>query len=211
MSAATPHPMGLTAQEPGSSTKRIRLRATIDRAAHLLPQQSPLHMFVHHNTLHAFEDLHFEQAVLEGAARFGTEPYQSETCVCSMLGDREDSTVRHRSGSSHNRRISPTCPSCLEVRRDGSFTRCDFVIYSKFPEERPFNGCSRRPERCSDFIRAFPASARAAILQSAERISIDPGPMTPTAREEQALERLWKELLAVAPTTIPPRGRVAAS
>ncbi|HEY8378832.1 MAG TPA: putative inorganic carbon transporter subunit DabA, partial [Nannocystis sp.] len=50
----------------------------IEHAAHLLPAQGPISVFVHHNTLHAFEDLDFEAAVLAGAERFGCQPYLSE-------------------------------------------------------------------------------------------------------------------------------------
>ena len=35
-------------------------------------------MFVHHNTLHAFEDLPFDEAVKEGAATYGCHPYLPE-------------------------------------------------------------------------------------------------------------------------------------
>lgn len=50
----------------------------IEHAAHLLPAQGPISVFVHHNTLHAFEDQAFEEAVLAGAERFGCQPYLSE-------------------------------------------------------------------------------------------------------------------------------------
>ena len=54
------------------------LSEAIEHAAHLLPAQGPIKVFVHHNTLHAFEDLPFSQAVAEGARLFGCQPYLSE-------------------------------------------------------------------------------------------------------------------------------------
>lgn len=57
--------------------------ATIDRilarAAHYLPAQGPIDVFIHHNTLHAFEDEPFETAVVHAARLFATEPFLPET------------------------------------------------------------------------------------------------------------------------------------
>jgi len=50
----------------------------VERAAHYLPSQGPLSSFVHHNTLHAFEHLTFEQAVVAGQRLFHHQPYLSE-------------------------------------------------------------------------------------------------------------------------------------
>ena len=55
---------------PGSPIDRA-----LDRARHLLPDQGPIGVFVHHNTLHAFQHLHFHDAVREGAELLGTRPY----------------------------------------------------------------------------------------------------------------------------------------
>ena len=54
------------------------LKTWIERAARHLPSQGPITVFVHHNTLRAFEDLPFEKAVLKGAAIYGCQPYLSE-------------------------------------------------------------------------------------------------------------------------------------
>ncbi|MFO0807809.1 MAG: DUF2309 domain-containing protein [Gemmataceae bacterium] len=54
------------------------LRRVIDHAAHLLPAQGPIGVFIHHNTLHAFEDLPFAEAVAKGASVFRCQPYLSK-------------------------------------------------------------------------------------------------------------------------------------
>jgi uncharacterized protein len=50
----------------------------IAHTSHLLPAQGPITVFIHHNTLHAFEDLDFHEAVKKGAQVFGCQPYLSE-------------------------------------------------------------------------------------------------------------------------------------
>jgi uncharacterized protein YbcC (UPF0753/DUF2309 family) len=55
------------------------LMRTIDRLAHLLPAQGPISIFIHHNTLHAFEHLPFEEAVEHAATRLAREPYLAES------------------------------------------------------------------------------------------------------------------------------------
>lgn len=50
----------------------------LEQAAHLLPAQGPIGVFIHHNTLHAFQHLTFEAAVVDAARRFGNEPYFTE-------------------------------------------------------------------------------------------------------------------------------------
>ena len=50
----------------------------IEQAAHLLPSQGPIEIFVHHNTLHAFEHLPFDEAVAAGLRIHGANPYLSE-------------------------------------------------------------------------------------------------------------------------------------
>ena len=71
-----------------SQTKLARLdilRRAVEHAAHLLPVQGPIGVFVHHNTLHAFEHRSFEEAVIQGAQLFGAEPYMSEAAYRAEL------------------------------------------------------------------------------------------------------------------------------
>ena len=61
--------------QPGN---REQLRHVLDYAAHYLPTQGPIGVFVHHNTLHAFQHQEFESSVIEAANLFKAEPFLSE-------------------------------------------------------------------------------------------------------------------------------------
>jgi hypothetical protein len=67
------------------ASRRGALDRAVRHAAHLLPRQGPIGVFVHHNTLHAFEDLPFERAVVEAANLFGAEPYMAEAAYRAEL------------------------------------------------------------------------------------------------------------------------------
>lgn len=73
---------GLRAEHSGTESDDqnilYRLGAAIEHAAHVLPAQGPITVFIHHNTLHAFEALPFSEAVAEAAQVFGCHPYLSE-------------------------------------------------------------------------------------------------------------------------------------
>jgi uncharacterized protein YbcC (UPF0753/DUF2309 family) len=66
----------LRSQQTGS---QHCLASLIEEAAHLLPAQGPISIFIHHNTLHAFEHLPFEAAVECAAERLGCQPFLSES------------------------------------------------------------------------------------------------------------------------------------
>jgi uncharacterized protein YbcC (UPF0753/DUF2309 family) len=59
----------------------------IDHLAHLLPAQGPISIFIHHNTLHAFEHLPFEEAAEHAAEQFGCEPFLAEPRYRDKLAD----------------------------------------------------------------------------------------------------------------------------
>lgn len=51
--------------------KKFNEEAVLHRLKHYLPAQSPLKDFVHHNTLHAFQDQKYEQAIRHASKIFG--------------------------------------------------------------------------------------------------------------------------------------------
>lgn len=64
--------------EAATSDRVAEVRHLVERAAHFLPAQGPIEVFVHHNTLHAYEHLPFHEAVKVAQQRFGANPYFSE-------------------------------------------------------------------------------------------------------------------------------------
>ncbi len=76
---------GLSREGEATQSRRETLQRTVAHAAHLLPMQGPIGVFVHHNTLHAFQSLPFEQAVIKASDLFGAEPYMSEAAYRAEL------------------------------------------------------------------------------------------------------------------------------
>lgn len=61
--------------------KRLNLQDLnhwLQHATHFLPSQGPIKVFVHHNTLHAFEGHSFDEGVLQGLQVYDSQPYFSE-------------------------------------------------------------------------------------------------------------------------------------
>ncbi|MCB9764487.1 MAG: DUF2309 domain-containing protein [Alphaproteobacteria bacterium] len=58
--------------------RRRLLEHAVAHAAHLLPGQRPIEAFVHHNTLHPFEDMAFEDAVVLAADLYGARAFMPE-------------------------------------------------------------------------------------------------------------------------------------
>jgi uncharacterized protein YbcC (UPF0753/DUF2309 family) len=69
------HPTG---EHAPAADRGQRLEQALAHAAHLLPVQGPIGVFVHHNTLHAFQHLPFHEALAAASATFGTESYLPE-------------------------------------------------------------------------------------------------------------------------------------
>jgi uncharacterized protein YbcC (UPF0753/DUF2309 family) len=70
--------LGNQTESAAIHNRHARLRHVVDHLAHTLPAQGPIGVFIHHNTLHAFQHLPFEEAVAKAAETYGTEPYMRE-------------------------------------------------------------------------------------------------------------------------------------
>ena len=76
------------------------------RAHGVLPDQGPIGVFIHHNTLHAFQQLRFHEAVQAGADALGARPYLSlrEFRAAMRAGRIADTDLRHEIGAALSER-----------------------------------------------------------------------------------------------------------
>jgi len=100
----------ITDPHAGDSPEQ-RLRAVVEHAGHLLPAQGPIGVFVHHNTLHAFQHLPFHEAVVAASAVYDAEPYLSEVAYRESFaagrideGDLEAALAERHAGKPDERR-----------------------------------------------------------------------------------------------------------
>jgi len=108
--------------DTGSDSWQNRLQQSIDRAAHLLPAQGPIPVFIHHNTLHAFEDLKFSEAVVKGGEVFGCQPFLSEARYRDELAQGRirfedlDAVLHEVMGAGYDFPLAPGCTR-LQLRQ----------------------------------------------------------------------------------------------
>lgn len=84
--------------KPTTSSKHDRgehIAHALEHAAHYLPAQSPISLFVHHNTLHAFQHMPFHQAVLKAGELLNANAYVSTTRFRQLMaqGKFEDQDI----------------------------------------------------------------------------------------------------------------------
>jgi uncharacterized protein YbcC (UPF0753/DUF2309 family) len=204
MSLAMIH--GSSSREPGSLDHP--LTRVIDRLAHLLPAQGPISIFIHHNTLHAFEHLPFEEAVERAAERLEREPYLSESRYRDKLASGRilprdvEALLHERLGAA----------GASDVAGVGSrFHLWRAVVLHGIPEAtgQELSWILEETAALSRFRTDVPASARstsAVLSESDDRAD----------EEERAVRRLWKACLEAvgraeespaAPTDTPVRHR----
>ena len=170
-----------------SSSSDGSLSRVIDDLAHLLPAQGPLSIFIHHNTLHAFEDLPFEDAVEHAGQQLGREPYLSESRFRDKLA----------SGRIRAKDVEALIAEQLGARSAdevaGVATRLDLwraIVLHGIPSAtgRELSWVLEETDALSRFRVDVPASARAARAALEE-------PDGPPSAERRAVRRLWNACL----------------
>jgi len=170
-----------------SSTDHSLLRMS-DRLAHLLPAQGPISIFIHHNTLHAFEHLPFEEAVEQAAIRLGRQPYLAESRYRDKLASgrirpRDVETLLIEELSASGSEDVAGVASRLDLWRA--------VVLHGIPAVagRELSWILEETDALARFRTDVPASARSASVhmrESNDRID----------EERQAVHRLWNACLA---------------
>ncbi|MET8340526.1 YbcC family protein [Streptosporangium canum] len=172
----------------------------VARAATLLPEQAPLQAFVHHNTLHAFEHLPFDDAVVRAGRLFGTEPFQSEAAFRRSLesgrirpGDIE--AVIEPAGAGDDDPLVPDGPT----RRRFRAIRLQHLF--DVPRGPALGWLLHETDQRTRFTAGLGAERRTELLRQARRDWSGPVAPEPDERalRERLLDLLWSRLEEAAP------------
>lgn len=159
----------------------------IDELAHLLPAQGPISIFIHHNTLHAFEDLPFEDAVERAAEQFRCEPFLAESRYRDKLGSGRilaadvSALIDEQLGARGLEEVAGTGP-----RRD--LWRAVIVHGVPAASGRELAWILEETAALSRFRTDVPANARSAAASVSETGDS-------AVEESRAVHRLWQACL----------------
>jgi hypothetical protein len=173
-------------KDSSSSPSRDELDRLIEDAAALLPEQAPLHAFVHHNTLHHWEHLPFDSAIEASSRLLGTEGYQTEAQFRAHL----------ETGRIQDRDLVAVCkvPETVPVPLfEGGPTRSEFEPFRlrhlfEVPSESTIDWHLYERKAAVRLHPEVTPERRRHILSS-------------RSGEREVLARLWASLEAVAPST----------
>jgi uncharacterized protein YbcC (UPF0753/DUF2309 family) len=177
------------------------LTRVIDHLAHLLPAQGPISIFIHHNTLHAFEDLPFEEAVEHAAERLGREPFLAESRYREKLASGRilardiEALLVEQLGERAGRDVAGVGPR-LDLWRA--------IVLHGIPEAagRELSWILEETTALSRFRTDVPADARSA-LSAVREADVRVG------EERRAVRRLWRACLDAAGRAGAPAARAA--
>ena len=166
---------------------RSRLQALVEHLAHRLPAQGPISVFIHHNTLHAFEEKLFEDAVVEAGRLFGCEPFLAEETY------REELRRGHFLQQDLDAVLADELETSSEDRVALHLARGDLrrrILVHGIPPARgaELNWLLHESAALTRFRGDLPADARGALLPGASQESGDEG-------EEGQVRELWRASL----------------
>ncbi len=176
------------------------IQHAIDHAAHLLPSQGPLTVFIHHNTLHAFEGMPFDEGVRAGAktlncrtmlpeswyrqawkqGAFSTEDV--EAALEESLGHEADLFVGLLGTRFHLRRELLHQPVQAVLPEELDWVIAETAAFERFPSTTS-----------GDLKRALVENTRRWVLRCLDHVNGSADPSNETESERTELKRFVKK------------------
>ncbi|MEW7998961.1 MAG: DUF2309 domain-containing protein [Candidatus Thiodiazotropha endolucinida] len=169
---------------------REQIREAIDHLQHILPSQAPIRDFVHHNTLHGFQHLPFQEALATARRTTGARGFLP--------------LEKYRDYYNQGRISLEDLISCVEQERDlepetrladtarGSLSRGDIIVAVMSMPYQPVSGCQLNwqieENRVLERLRPdLPKTSRNRLLSNAQESGL--------TTESAAVSDLWDACL----------------